>query len=96
MFNNVGRTIKILAKVLFGVGIGLSVILWLSCLVIGIAEQSVGTVILGGVILVLGIIGSWINSVFIYGFGSLVESNETTAENTTPELKEDDSFGSFK
>ena len=102
MFNNVGKTIKILAKVFLWGGIALSIITWLTCFIIGVVEENVVLIITAFFALIFGIIGSWISSIYIYGFGIIVETNETitktnikVANNTTLTLEDSDDFGSF-
>ena len=77
MFRNVGRTIQILAKVLFGVGVSLSVLSFLVCL-FKCAEYSEGLfMVIGIASLLFGTLVSWINSILLFGFGNLIENNET-------------------
>ena len=85
MYKNVGRTIKILAKVLFGVGIGISVLIWMVCLFKGASEHndlSDAFMVVGIATLILGSLASWVNSILLYGFGSLVENSMEIANNT--------------
>lgn len=85
MYNNVGRTIKILAKVLLGVGIGISVLIWMVCLFKASSESGEyndGYMVIGIATLILGSLLSWVNSILLYGFGSLIENSEMIANNT--------------
>ncbi len=84
MFENVGRKIKMLAKIMCGIGIGLSVIFAIRMFTYD-ARYSVGVryLILGVVYLVIGPLVSWISSLFMYGFGELIETNSMIAETNT-------------
>lgn len=82
MFNNIGGKIKALAKMLCWIGIAASIIgaiaLWSLHnqynYMTHTYNDTLGT---GFVVLLVGCIGSWIGSFFMYGFGELID--ETTA-----------------
>ena len=95
MFNNVGGKIKSLAKILFWVGIVLSIITYVVCLCMGAMEQSVALIFISFLVLFFGVFGSWVYSVMLYAFGSIVESNEKIAKNTEPEMKPEAPFETF-
>ena len=63
-FNNCGKQIKVFAKVLR----------WLA-VIVGLIQAMAGLV--SGIFLV---IAGWIGSLFLYGFGIIVEAHETAAE----------------
>ena len=73
MFDNIGGKIKKLAQVVCWVGI-------ISSLVIGIVLMAMTDpgftdylTFVGLLVAVLGSLGSWVSSFFIYGFGELIE-----------------------
>ena len=66
MYNNIGKKIKILAKVIFGVEAVLTFIIGLALL----GEDAVS----GLLVLIIGPIIGWVSSWVLYGFGELVEN----------------------
>lgn len=75
MFKNIGGKIKTLAVILT---------------VIDIIGSIVGGIVLidmdeglGATVIVVGILFSWINSFFIYGFGELIENTQKIERNTS-------------
>lgn len=87
MFSNIGRKIKITAKVFCWIGIILSVISGLGLIVTGFSGMWPQThsivMILGGVgTALLGSLLSWVGSFLMVGFGELVENSEEIAANT--------------
>lgn len=83
MFSNIGRKIKIVAKVVFVLGIVLTILAALfgvnsstSFTVNGrkyyVTDNS-GTFLSLLIILAVGFVSSWLSSIFIYGFGELIE-----------------------
>lgn len=91
MFNNIGRKIKKLAKVLCWIGISFSIIF--AVIMFFTASQTYGSeagtcTFLGFLFLIGGTLISWLSSFFAYGFGELIEKACIIAENTTP--KKDD------
>lgn len=89
MFHNVGRTIKILAKVLLGVGFGLSFLIWMVCLFKCAADSEGRYMVIGIATLLLGSLASWVNSILLYGFGSLIENSEAVKNKIYEEEDED-------
>ena len=70
MFTNISEKIKGLAYTELVLGI-------LASLYYGISLFSdEGTPLIGLLVIVVGILGSWITSIFIYGFGQLIENTE--------------------
>ncbi len=95
MFDNIGSKIKTLAKVLCWLGIILSVISGIATIAAGANSGTsynrygyssgsiAGVGVLGGIlIIVLGCLGSWIGSFFMYGFGQLIENSDIIASNS--------------
>ncbi len=76
MFNNVGNKIQNFAKFVFIFGTIVSVISAILCALaaVGAGEATLTTIyiIYTFMVLILGPIVSWINSLFIYGFGQLI------------------------
>lgn len=71
MFDNIGGKIKGLAKVLCLVGIAVSAIgaiaLWCA------NSYYQPTIVPGFIVLIVGSVGSWLSSLFTYGFGELID-----------------------
>lgn len=86
MFSNIGRKIKITAKVLCWIGIIISVVSGLGMIAAGFSglwtlTGSVVT-ILGGIgTALLGSLLSWVGSFLMVGFGELVENSAIIAAN---------------
>jgi len=85
VFTNISGKLKLLAKVICWLGIIFSVISGSIFLFSGNAISSVtvsGTsfavspVVAGLIIIVMGCLTSWISSLFIYGFGQLIENTD--------------------
>lgn len=71
MFNNIGGKIKGLAKVLCLVGIAVSAIGAIALWCANSYYQS--TIVPGFIVLIVGSVGSWLSSLFTYGFGELID-----------------------
>lgn len=76
MFDDIGRKIKILAKIMTWVGIAISVILGIILLCSGDGIL----MICGGVEIVVGSIFSWVGSFLLFGFGQLITKAEVIAD----------------
>ncbi len=85
LFDNSGRKIQKLAKILFRVGAAISIIAGIVTIIVAIIDISnspwnsdIGLlIILCGVVgAALGCLFSWISSVVLYGFGKIVEKAE--------------------
>ena len=88
MFKNIGKKIKVLAKVLCWIGIVCSIIIGLLVILLGasggvevsevpgvdVSVSGVGSIVAGVVIIVLGCLISWIGSFTTYGFGELIDN----------------------
>ncbi len=83
-FKNIGRVIKIVAEVLFWVGIVASLIFGI---LVGTIEED-NTVFIGVLLMICGSISSWVTSLLVYGFGQLVENSDTLVqkESQAPQL----------
>lgn len=87
MFSNIGRKIKVTAKVFCWIGIIASVLCGLWMIVAGFSgmwslEYSIVTVLCGVGTALLGSLLSWVGSFLMIGFGELVENTAEIAENT--------------
>ena len=82
MFSKIGKKIQTLAKIFFGIGIGISILVWLVLLATGIANEELGLVAYGILALIVGILSSWMGNVLFYGFGRLIENSEILANRT--------------
>ncbi len=93
MFSNIGKKIKILAKVLCWVGIVCSVLMGAALIARGGDTimtvngeyRTAPTLLLGILIIIIGSLLSWISSFFTYGFGQLIENTDQIRENTSRE-----------
>ena len=84
MFSNIGRKIKITAKVFCWIGIIVSVVSGVGMIVAGFAgilpQASGVATILGGIgTALLGSLVSWVGSFMMVGFGELVENSSIIA-----------------
>lgn len=75
MFKNIGKKIKILAKIITWIGIAISCLLG----IIMMFAIEYGFVA-GILIIIIGSISSWISSFLLYGFGQLIENSDKTVE----------------
>jgi hypothetical protein len=67
MFNDIGKKIKTLAELICWIGILISLILGL----IFVIEN----IFVGFIIFIIGVLSSWVGSIFLYGFGELVDNS---------------------
>ena len=92
MFKNVGRKIKVLAKIFFWIGVVCSVLLGLGIAFGGslvnnlvFSSSSTGftqnipftgpaSIITGVVVIIVGFLAAWLESLFVYGFGELIDN----------------------
>lgn len=85
MFDNIGKKIKSLAKVLCWIGIIAYVII---AIILFILSEEVFwrepelCITLGFIFLIVGPLMSWINSFFMYGFGELIDKTCDIERNT--------------
>lgn len=90
MYNNIGKKIKTLAKVLAWLGIAVSVIAGIAIIAGGGAMSSYGSsynmggsaAVAGITTIIFGALGSWVSSFMLYGFGELIEKTTEIAKNT--------------
>ena len=74
MFDDIGGNIKVLAKIQFCIGAVMFCIA-------GISTIYIGNIMAGVLMIVLGILGSWIATFFVFGFGELIESTASLNRN---------------
>ena len=72
MFSNIGYKIKVLAQVLFGIGVVGAVIA--GFVVMGLGNVGIGFAIMGG-----GFLLFWVGSLSLYGYGELIDQTMITA-----------------
>lgn len=72
MFENIGKKIKGLAKVVAYLGMIASVIGGISIM----ADGSDVAILIGLLVMISGMIAAWIGSFFAYGFGQLVDNSD--------------------
>ncbi len=74
MYSNIGGKIKVLAKIICIIGIIVSVISGLGIIIVSSISYNPGLSVFGGLlVIVLGVLFSWLSTFFIYGFGELIE-----------------------
>ena len=73
MFNNIGRKIKTLAKVITGIGITASIIY--GAVVVRLSNSPI-FIMQGLIIMIVGSLISWLSSMALYGFGQLIENTD--------------------
>ena len=86
MFNNVGEKIKAVAKAWFYIGVFLSVVCGLICLLVGLFNEESFLVLSGLSSLVIGPFSAWLSTLFLYGFGELIDTNQKLNEAVEDEL----------
>ncbi len=84
MFQNIGRKIKMLARVLCGVGIVSSAVAGVVLLGVALDQEEPILAIIGGIVLGAGILFSWLGSFFLYGFGELIDCASELAGHSVP------------
>lgn len=91
MFNNIGKKLMTLAKVLFWIVTACSVISGIVCMVAGGAVSSAagigaaagaGSVLAGILVIVFGVLLAWISNLGLYAFGQLVDDTHEIRTNT--------------
>lgn len=86
MYHNIGKTIKFLAKFLFGVDILLSIISAIGVLNTVHSLSGVSPAVgfsLAILYISVAILVSFVKSLFTYGYGQLIESSDAIRRNTT-------------
>ena len=74
MFENIGSKIKGVARVFFIIGCIISVLAGF------ILMTNTSYIILGYVVILVGILLSWLSTILLYGIGQLVENSDICAE----------------
>jgi len=90
MFYNVGRSIKLVAKIFFWAGLFLSVLGFMWGMTMSIVKEDFVLLLSSFILLILGIFLSWLSAILLYGFGSLIMNTAFIAENTKKEDLESD------
>lgn len=78
MFNNIGKKIKSLSKVICWIGIIISLVLGIVCF--AVLEDL--EVLFGFLVIFLGSLLSWLNTFILYAFGQLVDNSDILVVNT--------------
>ncbi len=98
MFQNIGKKIKTLAKVLCWIGMIGSIVGGIVMVLSGVAvldydaAAGVAAIVTGALTAVLGALFSWIGSFMMLGFGEIVEKVNEIAENTRPQYGRNPEF----
>ena len=95
MFQNVGKKIKILALVIYLLGIFVSVVasVYMSDVILFVSGMQEGGSFVLMLLMILGGIGiSWAISMLIYGFGHLVENSEKMVRLQEDMLEKDEDY----
>ena len=87
MFDNIGRKIKTLAWVICWAGIAASIGGGITLFLISDGRDGL-TIFLGFLVIIIGVLFSWIGSFFIYAYGQLVDKTETISAQLSA-LRED-------
>jgi hypothetical protein len=82
MFDNIGKKIKILAKVITIIGFVISSVIPTILFIYGIINIDLLIIQTGAEILFWGCLFSWIGSFTLYGFGELIDKTTEIANNT--------------
>lgn len=78
MFENIGSKIKTLAKIICAIEIVLFALFGLGTAIsLFVRDEMVSGVLLGIFYCGIGILSAWISSIFIYGFGELIDNSRT-------------------
>lgn len=89
MFNNIGNKIKTYAEVVSWIGIIACIIIGVISIISGIASATIGPIIVGLLVALIGCLTCWISAFVLYGFGQLVENSDIIAKTLAPNYKED-------
>lgn len=89
MFNNIGNKIKTYAEVVSWIGIIACIILGVISIIAGIASETVGPIITGVLVALIGSLSCWIAAFVLYGFGQLVENSDILVKTLAPNYRED-------
>ena len=90
MFDNIGRKIKTLAKVVTFIGMGGSVLTGFSVYVNIIKENEenfIAGLIIMFLVVGLGCLASWVGSFLLYGYGQLIENTDILVVQKETELR---------
>ena len=85
MFENIGRKIKVVALVIFGLGVAGSAVFGVYYVNMGrnlLGWETTKSIIIFWSIIVAGFLTSWFISMLLYGFGELIDTNQHIASNT--------------
>ena len=80
MFDNIGKKIKSLAQIVCWIGIIAYVIFGILLIASSRRIGLPGGTLIGIVVIGLGVFASWLGSIFTYGFGELIDTNQEIAQ----------------
>ena len=75
MFVDVGRKLRIWAKIICWIGILLSVLSGILCI-----RADDDYILIGIIIIIAGVAASWVTSLVLYGFGEIVDNTYDSAK----------------
>lgn len=90
MFNNVGGKIKVMAQIIGYVGIAFSILGCLGNILTAVDNLYFSSAIYWLLGLVFLPVLSWVGSLFLYGFGQLVENSDTLIDLLTDDEDSED------
>jgi len=71
------------------IGIIACIIIGVISIISGIASATIGPIIVGLLVALIGCLTCWISAFVLYGFGQLVENSDIIAKTLSPNYKED-------
>ena len=77
MFDNIGRKIKALAKIICWMGIIISIFIGINIIIFGEVKFN------GALIMILGPLLSWVGSFVLYGYGQIIENTDKLVNQDT-------------
>lgn len=80
MFENIGKKIKSLAEFICYIGMVLYVAIGFALFIKAVQIEDGNLAIIALVILIIGLLASWIGSFFMYGFGELIDNTQKIKE----------------
>ena len=91
MFNDIGNTLKSIAKLFCIIGIIASFILS-----VAMCKINDALFLIGLATFLIGALLSWVFSAFLYGFGQLVDNSDKLVKKIAPECVDNEDFAKFE
>ena len=79
LFGNIGKKIKLVAKVCFWIELVASVLLGIILIAVGVEENWAFLVALGFMCFLLAPVVAWLSSLFLYSYGQMVDNSDKIA-----------------